>query len=173
MMLHPSAALAQCFSCSSCLPGARKQIDIISITVVYKLFSLWFPTWKTICWKRPCTIPLPNSSQRLWSCPRQLLRTLWEVEKSRRPGGLHLDSGSCCWTLTPLMLWYTCPWHGPGPCCPGGSCRDLVETVTAPLSPVHWGFHRFEKRCQQKQVSLSDGDTFGQGKQVTWESIPV
>ncbi|KAJ7396916.1 hypothetical protein BTVI_140228 [Pitangus sulphuratus] len=54
----------------------------------------------------------------------------------------------------------------------GGFPRDLVEAVTAPFFPVHLGFHHSDTRCQQKryvQVSFSNGDRFGQGKQMTWE----
>lgn len=119
MMIHPSVVLAQSFSCSSCLPGTRKQIGIISITVVYKLFSFWFPTWKPTCWHWACTIPLPNSSMAVilpQSAPLYALRS-WKESETRwaplRFGELLLNSDFA------HALWHTSP----------GTVQDCVVLV--------------------------------------------
>lgn len=84
---------------------------------------------------------LYHSLGRLWSCHYTPISSFVRLEELKRVGHQE-DSAQIQEAAAELSdfahaLWHTSPWSGPGSCCPGDSCRELVEAVTAPFSPVH------------------------------------
>lgn len=117
--------------------------------------------------REPVPFPCQTIPHRLWCCHHTPVSSFVCFEKSKkvrdREDSTGIQGAAAELPDSALGLWHMCPWYGLGSCCPGDSCRDLVEAITAPFSPVievsitwKWGANSSNTcRCHWVMVILS------------------